>query len=104
MRKIKREDEVIVIAGKDKGSRGKVVRVLSNDRVVVGGVNLVKRHTKPNPALGRTGGIVEKEAGIHISNVALLNPATGKADKVAIKVLEDGKKVRVFKSNGQQID
>ncbi|MBI2382141.1 MAG: 50S ribosomal protein L24 [Gammaproteobacteria bacterium] len=104
MRKIKREDEVIVIAGKDKGSRGKVVRVLSNDRVVVGGVNLVKRHTKPNPALGRTGGIVEKEAGIHISNVALLNPATGKADKVGIKVLEDGKKVRVFKSNGQQID
>lgn len=104
MRKIKREDEVIVIAGKDKGSRGKIVRVLGNDRVVVGGVNLVKRHTKPNPALGRTGGIVEKEAGIHVSNVAIVNPATGKADKVGIKVLEDGKKVRVFKSNGEQID
>lgn len=104
MRKIKREDEVLVIAGKDKGSRGKVVRVLPNDRVVVGGVNLVKRHTKPNPAMGRTGGIVEKEAAIHVSNVAIVNPATGKADKVGIKVLEDGKKVRVFKSNGQQID
>jgi large subunit ribosomal protein L24 len=104
MRKIKREDEVVVITGKDKGSRGKIVRVLGNDRVIVGGVNLVKRHTKPNPALGRTGGIVEKEAGIHVSNVAIVNPATGKADKVGIKVLEDGKKVRVFKSNGEQID
>lgn len=104
MRKIKREDDVVVIAGKDKGSHGKIVRVLGNDRVIVGGVNLVKRHTKPNPALGRTGGIVEKEAGIHVSNIAIVNPATGKADKVGIKVLEDGKKVRVFKSNGQQID
>lgn len=104
MRKIKRDDEIIVIAGKDKGSRGKIVRVLPNDRVIVGGVNIVKRHTKPNPGLGRTGGIVEKEAAIHVSNVAIVNPATGKADRVGIKLLDDGRKVRVFKSNGENID
>lgn len=102
MRKIRKDDEVIVIAGRSKGQRGKVARVLE-DSVVVEGVNLVKKHQKPNPATGNEGGIIEKPAAINISNVALFNPATGKADRVGIKVLEDGSKVRVFKSNGAQV-
>lgn len=104
MRKIKKSDEVVILAGKDKGRRGSVVRVLPNDRVIVENVNLVKRHTKPNPNLGVAGGIVEREAPIHISNVGLYNPATDKADRVGIKTLEDGRKVRYFKSNGEVVD
>jgi len=104
MRKIKKGDDVIVIAGKDKGKRGAVLNVRTDDRVVVQNINMVKRHTKPNPARGGTGGIVEKEAPIHVSNVALFNPATRKADRVQIKVLENGKKVRQFKSNGEVVD
>ncbi|MCP8900832.1 50S ribosomal protein L24 [Gilvimarinus xylanilyticus] len=102
MRKIKRDDEVIVIAGRDKGKRGKVVRVLANDKVIVSGINLVKKHQKPNPQMGVAGGIVEKEAAIHVSNVAIYNAATGKADRVGFKV-EGDKKVRVFKSNGEAV-
>jgi len=97
--KIKRDDEVVVLAGKDKGKQGKVLKVLTDkDRVIVEGVNVVKKHQKPNPALGESGGIVETEAPIHVSNVAILNPETGKADRVGFRV-EDGKKVRFFKSN-----
>lgn len=97
--KIKRDDEVVVLAGKDKGKQGKVLKVLTDkNRVIVEGVNVVKKHQKPNPALGESGGIVEQEAAIHISNVAILNPETGKADRVGFR-LEDGKKVRFFKSN-----
>jgi large subunit ribosomal protein L24 len=101
--KIRRDDEIIVLAGKDKGKQGKVVKVLpASSRVVVEGVNLIKKHQKPNPQLGVTGGIVEKEASIHVSNVAIFNPATGKADRVGFRI-EDEKKVRFFKSNGQVI-
>ncbi|AVJ56498.1 50S ribosomal protein L24 [Idiomarina sp. OT37-5b] len=97
--KIKRDDEVVVLAGKDKGKQGKVLKVLTDkDRVIVEGVNVVKKHQKPNPALGESGGIVETEAPIHVSNVAILNPETGKADRVGFRI-EDGKKVRFFKSN-----
>jgi large subunit ribosomal protein L24 len=99
MQKLKRDDEVIVIAGRDKGKRGKVTRILGNGRVIVAGINMVKRHTKPNPNIGKQGGIVEKEAGIDISNVALFNPKTEKADKVGIRIEADGKKVRIFKSD-----
>lgn len=103
MRKIKRDDEVIVIAGRDKGKRGKVVRVLA-DRVIVAGINLIKKHQKPNPQAGVAGGIIEKEASIHTSNVAIYNPATKQADRVGFKVLENGDKVRVFKSNGEAVE
>jgi large subunit ribosomal protein L24 len=97
--KIKRDDEVVVLAGKDKGKQGKVLKVLTDkDRVIVEGVNVVKKHQKPNPALGEAGGIVEQEAPIHVSNVAIFNPETGKADRVGFRT-EDGKKVRFFKSN-----
>ncbi len=104
MRKIKKGDDVIVIAGKDKGKRGTVARVTPDQRVYVEGVNMVKRHTKPNPNVGIPGGIVEKEASLHISNIALFNPATGKGDKVGIRVLDDGRKVRFFKSNNETVD
>lgn len=104
MRKIRRDDEVIVIAGKDKGKRGKVSKVLDADRVLVTGVNMVKRHTRPNPQLGVAGGIVEREAPIQVSNVAIYNPATKAADRVGFRVLEDGRKVRFFKSNDEVID
>ena len=103
MRKIKKNDDVIVIAGKDKGNRGNVLRVLG-EYLLVGGINRVKKHQKPNPVKGLTGGIVEKEMPIHISNVAVFNAATKKGDRVGIKTLEDGRKVRVFKSNGEVID
>jgi large subunit ribosomal protein L24 len=103
MLKIKRDDEVIVIAGRDKGKRGKVVRVLA-DRVIVAGINLIKKHKKPNPQAGVAGGIVEKEASIHTSNVAIYNPATKQADRVGFKILENGDKVRVFKSNGEAVE
>ncbi|TLF49502.1 MULTISPECIES: 50S ribosomal protein L24 [Halomonas] len=103
MQKIKRDDEVIVIAGKDKGKRGTVKRVLEN-RFVVSGVNMIKRHTKPNPMAGNQGGIVEREASIHASNVAIFNQETGKADRVGFQVQEDGTKVRIYKSTQSQID
>ena len=103
MNKIKSEDEVIVIAGKDKGKRGKVQRLLDNGKVVVSGINMMKRHTKPNPQAGVAGGIVEKEAPIQASNIALYNSATSKADRVGFRV-EDGKKVRFFKSNNELVD
>ncbi len=103
MRKIKKNDDVIVIAGKDKGNRGNVLRVLG-EYLLVGGINKVKKHQKPNPVKGLTGGIVEKEMPIHISNVAVFNAATKKGDRVGVKTLEDGRKVRVFKSNGEVID
>jgi len=104
MRKIKRDDEVVVIAGRDKGKRGKVVRVLSDDRLIVSGINMIKKHQKPNPQLGVPGGIVEKEAAINLSNVAIYNKATQKADRVGFKIIEDGKKVRIFKSNGEAVE
>ncbi|HMW18671.1 MAG TPA: 50S ribosomal protein L24 [Accumulibacter sp.] len=101
MEKIRKGDDVVVIAGKDKGRRGAVLRRVDAERVLVEGVNQVKKHVKPNPVKGVVGGIVEKEMPLHISNVALYNPATRKADRVGIKTLEDGKKVRFFKSNGE---
>lgn len=104
MNKLKRDDEVIVVTGKDKGKRGTISRIVDRDRVVVAGVNMVKRHTRPNPNMGQPGGIIEKEASLHVSNVAIFNPETNKADRVGIQVLEDGAKRRVFKSNGQKID
>ena len=105
MRKIRKGDDVVVLTGKDKGKRGRVVRVQADsDRLVVENVNMVKRHTRPNPQRGQAGGIVEKEAPIHSSNVALFNPTTGRADRVGIKTLEDGRKVRFFKSNGEVVD
>ncbi|RTE65023.1 50S ribosomal protein L24 [Amphritea opalescens] len=103
MRKIIRNDEVIVIAGRDKGKRGKVLRILADDRLIVSGINMVKKHTKPNPMVGKAGGIIEKEAAIAVSNIAIFNSATGKGDRVGFKVLEDGNKVRIFKSNGEVI-
>jgi len=103
MRKIRKNDDVIVITGKDKGSRGSVLRVLG-DYLLVSGINKVKKHQKPNPVKGLTGGIVEKESPIHISNVAIYNAAASKGDRVGIKTLEDGRKVRVFKSSGEMID
>ncbi|MBE2294142.1 MAG: 50S ribosomal protein L24 [Phycisphaerales bacterium] len=104
MRRIRKDDEVIVIAGKDKGRRGKVMRVMDDSRVLVAGVNLIKRHTKPNPARGVAGGIVEREAAIHSSNVLLFNPITKKGDRVGFRVLENGRKVRYFKSNNEVVD
>jgi len=107
MNKLKSGDEVIVIAGRDKGKTGKIDKVIAGDRkgdrLIVKGVNLVKRHTKPNPQAEQPGGIIEKEAAIAISNVAIFNPETGKGDRVGFKILEDGKKVRIFKSNQKVI-
>ena len=93
-----------MLAGRDKGKRGVVLRILDNDRVIVEGVHIVKRHTKPNPQASVPGGIIEKEASIHISNVALFNPVTQKPDRVGIKTLEDERKVRFFKSNNEVVD
>ena len=105
MSKIKKGDEVLVIAGKSKGKRGTVLKMLpEQERVLVGGVNLIKKHVKPNPNKGVEGGIVEREASLHISNVAIYNPATKKADRVGFKFLNDDQKVRFFKSNGELID
>lgn len=104
MRKIRSNDEVVVITGKDKGRRGKITQVLANGKVLVQGVNRVKKHVKPNPNAGIQGGITEKEMPMDISNVMLVNPATGKGDRVGFKLLEDGKKIRVFKSNGERVD
>jgi large subunit ribosomal protein L24 len=104
MRKIRKGDQVEVLAGRDKGKRGTVLRVLGDDRVVVENVNVVKRHTRPNPMRGTSGGIVEKEMPLHASNVGLFNPVTKKADRVGFRTLEDGRKVRYFKSNGEVVD
>jgi large subunit ribosomal protein L24 len=102
--RIKKGDEVIVIAGRDKGRRGAVLRVDDNDRVLIENINVVKKHQKPNPNAGVQGGIIEKEMPLHVSNVMLFNPATEKGDRVGIKTLEDGKRVRFFKSNKEVLD
>ncbi len=104
MKKIRKGDQVVVTTGKDKGKRGTVLRVLDTDQVIVEGINVVKRHTRPNPQLGTPGGIVQREAPLHISNVAIYNPITSKPDRVGIKTLEDGRKVRFFKSNNEVVD
>jgi large subunit ribosomal protein L24 len=104
MNKIRKGDEVVILTGKDRGRRGSVVRRVDDERLVVEGVNRVKKHVRPNPLKGEVGGIVEKEMPIHISNVALFNPAAQKGDRVGVRVLEDGRKVRFFKSNGELVD
>ena len=104
MNKLRQDDEVIVLAGKDKGKRGTISRIVGNNKLIVAGLNMVKRHTRPNPTLGQPGGIVEKEAPLHISNVAIFNATENKADRVGVELLGDGAKKRVFKSNGQDID
>ena len=104
MQRIRKGDEVVVLAGRDKGKRGTVLRRVDAEHVVVEGVNRVKKHQRPNPMKGVTGGIVEKDLPIHISNVSLFNPGSKKGDRVGIKTLADGRKVRVFKDNGEQVD
>ena len=104
MRKIRKGDSVVVTAGREKGRTGTVVGVLANGRVLVENVNMVKKHQKPNPAKGVQGGIIQKEAALHASNVALLNPATKKAGRIGVRTLKDGRKVRFFKSNGESVD
>lgn len=103
MNKIRKGDEVIVLTGRDKGKRGKIALRKDDSHVIVEGVNMVKKHTKPNPLKGTTGGIVEKSMPIHQSNVAIFNAATGKGDRVGIKLQADGKRVRVYKSSGEEI-
>ena len=102
MNRIRKGDQVVVISGKDKGKRGDVVRV-AGDKIVVSNINVIKRHTKPNPQAGQPGGVIEREGPIHISNVMLFNPASGKGERVAFKTLEDGRKLRVFRSSGEAI-
>ena len=104
MNKLKTGDEIIIIAGKDKGRKGKLLKVLDNNRVIVENLNMVKKHTKGNPATGATGGIIEQEASIHRSNVMIFNPQKDGGDRVGMKTLKDGQKVRVFKSNQEVID
>jgi len=104
MQRIRKGDEVVVISGRDKGKRGTVLRRVDGEHIVVEGINRVKKHQRPNPMQGQTGGIVDKDMPIHVSNVALFNPATQKADRVGFKVMSDGRKVRVFRSNGEQVD
>ena len=104
MNKIRKGDEVVVVAGRDKGRRGAVIKVLEDDRVVVENVNMVKKHQKPNPQRNLQGGIVEKEAPLHISNVALWNPVAKKGDRVGVRTLADGRRVRFFKSNKEVVD
>ncbi|MGR3915017.1 MAG: 50S ribosomal protein L24 [Gammaproteobacteria bacterium] len=104
MQRIKKGDDVMVIAGRDKGKRGNVLRLLGDGRALVDNVNLVKRHTKGNPSSGESGGIIEKEAPIHLSNLALFNAASGKGERVGFRTLEDGRKVRHFLSNGEVVD
>ena len=104
MQRIRKGDEVVVLSGRDKGKRGSVLRRVDAEHVVVEGVNRVKKHQRPNPMKGQNGGIVDKDMPIHISNIALFNPATKKADRVGVKTLDDGRKVRVFKANGEQVD
>ena len=104
MLRIRKGDEVVVLAGRDKGKRGTVLRRVDAEHVVVEGVNRVKKHQRPNPMKGVTGGIVDRDLPIHVSNVALFNPATKKADRVGLKTLQDGRKVRIFKANDEQVD
>lgn len=104
MEKIRKGDDVVVIAGRDKGKRGSVLSRVDDQYLLVEGVSRVKKHVRPNPMKGQAGGIVEKEMPIHLSNVALFNPATQRADRVGIKLLEDGRKVRVFRSNGELVE
>jgi large subunit ribosomal protein L24 len=104
MRKIKKGDNVVVIAGRDKGKRGDVARYVDDSHVIVNGVNTVRRHTKPNPMKNQPGGIVSKEAPIHVSNVAIWNPVTQKPDRIGFKLMPDGRKLRFYKSNGEQIN
>ena len=104
MKRIRKGDEVIVIAGRSKGQRGHVLQVLERERMLVENVNMIKRHTRPDPGRNIPGCIVEKEAPINVSNIQLFNPATNRADKVSFKTLEDGRKVRIFKSNGEAVD
>ena len=103
MNKIRKGDQVIVLTGRDKGKRGTVTSRVDEQRLIVDGVNVVKKHVKPNPMKGTTGGVVDKTMSIHQSNIAIFNAASGKADRVGIKLLDDGKKVRIFKSSGEQI-
>ena len=104
MRKIRKGDDVVVTTGRDRGKRGTVLRILDSDHVLVEGANRVKKHQRPNPMKGVTGGIIEKEMPLHVSNVGLFNPATKKADRIGIRTLEDGRRVRFFKSNGEVVD
>jgi large subunit ribosomal protein L24 len=104
MQRIRKGDRVVVTTGRDKGRQGTVIRVIEDDHLVIENVNMVKKHQKPNPQAGTPGGIVQKEAPIHVSNVALYNPVTKKADRVGFKKLNDGRKVRVFRSNGEVVD
>ena len=104
MKKFRKGDDVVVLAGRDKGKRGTILRVLDDERALVDSVNVVKKHTRPNPNKGQTGGIIEKESPIGISNLGMYNPNSKKADRVGFKFLEDGKKVRVFRSDGEMID
>jgi large subunit ribosomal protein L24 len=104
MRKIRKGDDVIVTTGRDRGKRGTVLRIVDVEHVLVEGANRVKKHERPNPMKGLTGGIIDKEMPLHVSNVALYNPATKKGDRVGVKVLEDGRRVRIFKSNGEVVD
>ena len=104
MQRIRKGDEVVVISGRDRGKRGTVLRRVDGEHVVVEGINRVKKHQRPNPMQGQQGGIVDKDMPIHISNVALFNPATQKADRIGFKLMPDGRKVRVFRSNGEQVD
>jgi large subunit ribosomal protein L24 len=104
MRKIRKGDDVVVLTGRDKGKRGTVLKIIDAEHVLVEGANRVKKHQRPNPMKGVTGGIVDLDKPIHISNVALFNPATKKADRAGVKALENGRKVRVFKGNGEQVE
>ena len=104
MKRLCKGDQVVVISGKDKGRQGTVLKVMADDRVLVESINMVKKHTKPNPMQGVEGGIVDKEMPLHVSNVMLFNPVANKGDRVGFKVLEDGRKVRYFKSNGEVVD
>jgi large subunit ribosomal protein L24 len=104
MKKIRKGDEVVVVTGRDKGRRGTVIKVMADDKVLVENVNMVKRHTRPNPQRGLPGGIIEKEAPLHLSNVALWNPVAQKGDRVGVRTLADGRRVRFFKSNGEVVD
>jgi len=104
MKRLRKGDQVVVISGKDKGRQGTVLKVMADDRILVESINMVKKHTKPNPMQGVEGGIVEKEMPLHISNVMLFNPVTNKGDRVGFKLLEDDRKVRYFKSNGEVVD
>ena len=104
MRKIRKGDNVVVIAGRDKGKRGDVAKYVDDTHVIVNGINTVRRHTKPNPMKNQPGGIVSREAPIHISNVAIWNPVTQKADRIGFRLMQDGRKLRFFKSNGEQIN